>query len=254
MYLHYMDVHSPYEPPAGFRKWGNADSDLYDGEIAYWSSEFGKLWSALADKGLLSNTVVIFTADHGEQFWEHGSDKHGRNLHSEEIHVPLAVWLPGGEGRRVGELASQIDIAPTVLDLAKARPLEYGQGRSLAGVLRGGRIDERPVISELYNRYFPGQYIAAITTPKYRLIVSDYHDTGSITYRLYDLQADPAEQDNITDRNLSTAETMSKDAIAVVEAQKTLHAKLVPEAPVVKLSPERLAQLKSLGYVGKAGD
>jgi hypothetical protein len=109
-------------------------------------------------------------------------------------------------------------------------------------------------VSELYNRVFPGQYTVAVTAGEYRLIAHDYESAATAAYELYNLKTDPAEQTNLTSREWERVRTLREHADSVVRAQKALHAKLVPEPPVVVLSEERRRQLEALGYIGKTGN
>ena len=129
LYLHYMDPHSPYLPPVPYQNHfdpeyrgtilGTSHEQIfrilageetatardiehliaqYDGEILYLDQALRTLFSALRAEGYLENTLILFTADHGEEFWDHGKLFHGYTLYQEQLHVPLFVW---GEGLRV---------------------------------------------------------------------------------------------------------------------------------------------------------
>ncbi|RMD84088.1 MAG: hypothetical protein D6815_04915 [Candidatus Dadabacteria bacterium] len=157
-YLHFLDVHWPYRPPAGVpgreldeadratalawqitgKRWWlmrNAVRDglldlsaadlellrrLYDGEIYDTDGAIGRLLELLAARGILDDTAVIVTADHGEGFLDHGRLDHGYGLYEELLRVPLIVRLPGGRrgGERVAWPVQLVDVAPTVLELA----------------------------------------------------------------------------------------------------------------------------------------
>ncbi len=141
-YLHLMDVHSPYEPPARYAKLFAADEDgslvyhngpapdlskpdldftvaLYDAQIRYLDDLVDELLNGLQERGLLENTVVVLTADHGDEFLEHGGLGHGTSVYGELLRVPLILSFPPllEPGRRVEHLTQHIDLAPTLLDL-----------------------------------------------------------------------------------------------------------------------------------------
>ncbi len=165
LWLHYMDPHEPYSPnpaPATgpyrgrfLRSSGlvqtimggglleTADLDrlqlLYDEEILAFDRQLGRLVSFLRARGLLQQTVVVVTADHGEEFLEHGGLGHGHTLYDELLRVPLLVRFPGGDGARASwENGLQlIDLYPTLLALAGAPEIPSGvQGRDLADFFR----------------------------------------------------------------------------------------------------------------------
>jgi arylsulfatase len=144
-WVHYMDVHGPYEPPAAERTFtddGRTDRqaqrlykravddaaitdderrdllDRYDDEIRAVDAGIGALLDALAERGLRSETLVVVTADHGDAFGEHGYYGHPRSLHDELVHVPLVVAGPDGTATSVDAPVSTLDVAPTILDAA----------------------------------------------------------------------------------------------------------------------------------------
>ena len=110
---------------------------LYDGEVASVDAELRKLLSDLEKKGLLQDAVIVITADHGEEFREHGRMLHGRALYNETVRVPLIVVAPGYEGGRVvDENVSLLDVAPTILGLAGVPIPKSFEGRSLVPLLQ----------------------------------------------------------------------------------------------------------------------
>jgi len=119
----------------------------YDEEIAYVDSEIGILLEVLRKHGQLDNTIIAFTADHGEEFKEHGGLGHGRTLYREQLRVPFIIkghhdLKPGTHCKK---LVSPIDIAPTLLQLAGLNGLHNCQGRS---IIDAGKKNNRPVFSE----------------------------------------------------------------------------------------------------------
>src|SRR5262245_46636661 len=100
---------------------------LYEGEIAFTDEWIGKLLDHLRELGLLDDTIVVVCADHGEQFKEHGDDPkrnvgHGSSLFNEEVHVPLILRVPGVATSRIATPVGNLDLAPTLLELAHAEP------------------------------------------------------------------------------------------------------------------------------------
>ena len=99
-------------PPAGLENL----IGLYDGELAFTDAHLGRLFAYLRRRGLDSNTVVVVTADHGEEFVDHGGIEHGHTLYQELLAVPLVISGPGvPEGRVVEETAAGIDLLPSLL-------------------------------------------------------------------------------------------------------------------------------------------
>ena len=124
---------------------------LYDGEIAFADAQVGAILEALEKAGKADETLVIVTADHGEEFWDHGSLGHGESHFQEQLHVPLIVAGPGVRPGTIEEPVSLIDLFPTILDLLRiGGTQEHMPGRSLRSALaRPEReFDPRSVYAE----------------------------------------------------------------------------------------------------------
>jgi arylsulfatase A-like enzyme len=106
---------------------------LYDGNVLYGDGIFGRLLRDLEAEALLDRTVVVLTADHGEEFWEHGGLQHGR-LFEEHVQIPLVIYHPDvKQGARSELLVSNVDLMPTLL--------------AIAGVPAPGPLDGRDLTS-----------------------------------------------------------------------------------------------------------
>ncbi|MEO8294435.1 MAG: sulfatase [Gemmatimonadota bacterium] len=159
VFLNYLDAHNPYQPPKPFdtlfsdpgsaryltslredtpaREWTpevlRAAQDKYDESIAYMDHELGQLFGELKRRGLWDNTLVIVTADHGEEFGERGVFFHGNSLYRGALEVPLLMHLPGTiPDRLVSTTVSLRDLAATVLNVAGSSHDGEMPGRSLA--------------------------------------------------------------------------------------------------------------------------
>ncbi|HIF40102.1 MAG TPA: hypothetical protein EYQ74_03270 [Planctomycetes bacterium] len=168
LFVHLFDAHDPYHPPEPhYSLFGegyegpidghnvtNADSpvhgdmdpadlkrliSLYDGAIHFVDSELARLFDGLRARGLEQDTLVIVTADHGEEFFEHGHKTHRRQLHMESIAVPLILSWPGGlpAGQVVKETAGLVDLMPTLLSAAGIESPVPTAGRDLLPLARG---------------------------------------------------------------------------------------------------------------------
>lgn len=153
-YVHYMGPHGPYEPVAPFdtafrdapRARPNlpaaqqAEVDNYDGEIAFTDVQFDRLIEAVKARGELENTIIVFTSDHGEEFWEHGMRGHGHTLFDELLRVPLVIRFPEGRhgGSEYPHLIEMVDIAPTILDGLECEMNPRFQGASYLPHLADG--------------------------------------------------------------------------------------------------------------------
>lgn len=172
LWNHYMDTHGPYEPPGKFRtKYAEREIsdrdaqslyrraikdpesitddeqqlliDLYDGEIRYNDEQIRVFLDELRERDLLEDSLIIFTADHGDAFGEHGYYEHPRYLHPELTHVPLFVRPPGGADKTIDVPASTLDVVATIEDAIGREG--SGDGVSLLGSLP----EDRRVFSQV---------------------------------------------------------------------------------------------------------
>jgi hypothetical protein len=117
-FLHLMDVHNDLWKKEGGIDFGDSPRDLYDNNLSYLDRAFEQFVIWLRQKGLYDRTVILFTSDHGEQFWEHGASLHGHTLYEEEIRIPLILFAPGLKGRFEDVPVIAADMAPTIAELA----------------------------------------------------------------------------------------------------------------------------------------
>ncbi|HZM49391.1 MAG TPA: sulfatase [Vicinamibacteria bacterium] len=201
LYLHSLDLHFGYRPRPPFdRQFVTAQStglererQLYDNEVAYNDREIGRLLAALKELALYDDTVVFVTADHGEEFGEHGSTRHGKTLYQELLHIPGILKLPGSAhaGLRLEAVASNIDVAPTLLDIAGAGIPAAFQGRSLLPAIRGGAGPSRPVFAEVVAPQFVGY---SARDERYKCIRTL---APTVEEMLFDLSDTPSETRNL---------------------------------------------------------
>ena len=246
LFVHYWDPHTPYLPPDGYRrryypedrdpydednrsmdpawewepfKWyfhewmpGVTDSEyvnnLYDGEVRYMDDSLRPLFDALAP--VRDDTLVVLTADHGEVLDDHDGfyDHHG--LYEANVHVPLVLSWPGRlpEGRRVPGFVQNMDVAPTILDLAGIPDREGMEGVSLLPALFGLRQGN---YDEVYYSEATWQLKRAVRAGRWKLIhalAPDPH--GGPMRELYDLESDPQEQRNVVEEHPEVAEELGE--------------------------------------------
>lgn len=217
--LHIFDVHQPYDPPdpygnmflpedtieavywemtdeGGIAHPGHLEHFLsrYDGSIRWVDDQLGRLFAQLRDRGLADGTVIMVTADHGEEFLEWGWVGHGGNLYQQMLHVPLIVSGPGiSAGQVVTRPAGQMDILPTLLSICSITSDSQFQGVDILG---SEGEDERPLPAS--QLMFRGRMLGA--TP---LAVVRYGDLkGLVTrrgsrdsYYMFHLVEDPEERE-----------------------------------------------------------
>jgi arylsulfatase A-like enzyme/uncharacterized membrane protein YbhN (UPF0104 family) len=259
LFVGYMDPHDPYfEHPysgSGYARAAHpspsmAERDrlveLYDGEITYWDEQFGKLMAALRERGLYEDLTIVVTADHGEEFGEHGGFWHGTTLYDEQVRVPLFVKLP--RGRRAGTVVrhwvQSIDLMPTLL-LQAGLPVPEG--------VQGGDLFEGTDVVYAEESH-EGNVLESIRTlqgtDEVKLILANPGNPRRLPEReLFRVDLDPRET-----RDLSGTEPeLLERARLALQAARVRAAEGAVGAQEVEIDPEQRRQLCRLGYLrGKA--
>ena len=188
----------------------------YDEGLAYFDSSIGEFIEWLKGHGVFEKTLLIVSSDHGESFSHRYGTHAGPMLHEDVIHVPLLIKEPGqAAGRRVGVLSEQIDLMPTILDLAGVAVEGPVEGRSLRPAIQGQRMDG-PVFSMNFeqNSRFKGFNVGSIAMIEGRWKYVRYlgHLRGPLIPPLadavYDLQSDPGETSNLVSVQAAVAARM----------------------------------------------
>jgi arylsulfatase A-like enzyme len=259
-WVHLMEPHSPYTPPpltAGmFRVAGppqpipsevsipgwllpGSPRDLrpylvaYD-EIAAADAAVGTLLREVRSMRGWRDTIVVLTADHGEQFLDHGGWEHGTNLHDELIRVPLVIQAPNAPAGVIDTQVQLIDLFPTLLEIAGA-PLPAAAGRSLE-VLWDRTSPAHPAMSEIMGLQ------SALREERFKLIA---FSTGQA--QLFDLAHDPHEVVDVAPANPARVDAMrtslDRKREQAAEAGRGIHTERVP------IDPDVARRLRALGYV-----
>ena len=159
--------------------------DLYDGEVSYHDHYLGLFVERLKKLGLYDDTVFVVTADHGEEFDEHGSWGHGHSVYQELLWIPYILRLPGvvPAGKRISEAVSSMSIFPTVLDAVGVAPPNVLEDRSVLPWVRGG---PPPAVPVAFSDFLDDRRV--IRAGRWKLILRGTNET------MFDLQSDPTEQ------------------------------------------------------------
>jgi len=280
LWLHYVNPHAPYEPPAPFdrafldaaaargpvlapvlgfhggvpRQWARAGRTLgwyvaqYDGEIAAVDAETGRVLQALDASAVRDRTLVLLSSDHGESLGEHGYFfDHGENLFDPSMRVPLLLAGPGIEpGRRSDALATTLDFVPTLLDALKVSYPPDLAGLSLLGALRGEPVVGRARLPGQNDRNLLGAWGSRFK------IVATPAESGT-RYALFDRAKDPGET---RDASGTFAETMREERRELELFRERIDAQLVRTRRLLegrsgeeRLSAVACENLKAMGYV-----
>jgi len=224
----------------------------YDGEIRWTDRHLGRFFRRLRELGLWDDALVIVTADHGEEFFEHGNKGHKHNLYKETTHVPLIVKYPGGARRGTDtRLVSLIDVMPTVLECVEvpfAGPL---QGESL---LEPRPRHDRAILLELDSVWYDPESSGHPTPVEERWssVIRDARkllrlDDGAF-FRLYDRSSDPFEQEDIAPYEPEVLAAMRSELDDLLERSTVLSLQ-GDDASDAALGSEALQRLRDLGYV-----
>jgi arylsulfatase A-like enzyme len=256
--VHYMDPHDPYfvHPYTGEGyarvSMPNPDpalagkfSDLYDGEIEFFDAEFGRLLGWFEEHGLYDETVMLLTADHGEEFYEHEGWWHGTTLYDEQIHIPLIIKPEGWRKRGVvmTGLARNLDIPPTLLSLAGARIPPSMQGTPLIDTTGSVSLALEYVFSE---EDFEGNVLQAVREPHRKLVLANKGNPRGLAEReFFDLAADPGELKNLA----GSQQELESELAARIATTEKLALESAVGAQKGEIDQATQERLKALGYV-----
>jgi arylsulfatase A-like enzyme/Tfp pilus assembly protein PilF len=244
LFLHLYDLHTPYNLSAAERK---KYGEGYDGELAYVDAAMGGFLDYLTSHKLMTNSLIVFTADHGEGLGDHGESTHGFFIYQSTLHVPLMIHWPargpayghGSAGARVDAPVSLLDVAPTILAAAHLPIPSSMRGRSLIGSSGG---QEEIYAESIYpQKHFDSSPLASLRSGRYKYIDAPRPE-------FYDLASDPGEL-----RNLYA----DKESLASAYRER-LHRLRQTYQPASRtettaLSPEAVERLHALGYMMGSG-
>jgi len=246
LWVHYFDPHFDYLTHEAYKNFGDTDLDRYDQEIAYTDHHIGRLLSWMDAHGLTDNTLIIFTADHGEEFGEH-EGKHHYTLFDEVVRVPFIVKGPGVNSGVDDRLVEQVDVLPTVLAAVGLDGSGFPGHNLLVPAPR-----ERFVYFERERP--PGWQQRGIRTLDRKLLIIDIDESARGESRrryatvtnltpglhLYDLTTDPGEQRDIYD----------DDAARALLVELGRHTSDIRRsARAIEVDDALQKKLRSLGYI-----
>jgi choline-sulfatase len=213
-WAHFLDPHDIYMRHEGI-DWGKTSRDRYDGEVTFTDQYVGKLLDFIAQRPWAARTVIIVTSDHGEEFGEHGMTRHGFEIWETLVHVPLLVVAPGVQPRRIDAPHSNIDLAPTILDLFHIPADPLFEGTSIVGEVYGHPSEARDVVVDLPMTSDNGKRRALLRGDLKLICFDDDY------CKLFDVVQDPLERAPIT----------KGDAFKDMKARYRALAKKIKEVP-----------------------
>lgn len=202
LWVHYFDVHEPYRDT----RFGDSDVERYDSEIRSVDAAVSRLLRAIY-RQFERPVVVAITADHGEEFRDHGGVYHGSSVYDEQVRVPLIVSVPGYEAARVAQPVELVDLARTLLGLLDVSPPPTMRGDDLRALLEGKGDQVGPAFASAGSRHM-------IARGPYKLIT----DIRFGTLELFDLAADPRERDNLARRRPDLVDALGGEVRAWLDS------------------------------------
>ncbi|MBZ0115239.1 MAG: sulfatase-like hydrolase/transferase [Thermoanaerobaculia bacterium] len=228
---------------------------LYDSGIRYVDGQLESLFAQLEARGLLDNTLVVITSDHGEELWDHGGWGHGHAMFDHQTHVPLILHLPpslraerhleASKGGVIDQQVRLVDLYPTLLDLLGIPMQHQIHGRSVVPMLAGRRMSPADAFSE--STYWGPLEVKSLRAERYKLMTATPKNTPSDRPGwtvLFDLQADPAEL-----RDIAADEEQRRQKMQTILDLITAGGGEAEEAVPSDLDPELEEQLRALGYI-----
>ncbi len=246
LYLHFMDVHE-YAAPAEFQQFGTDNAGAYRAAIRWIDHVLERLRVKLAAMGQLENTVMILASDHGETFGEDRRWGHARNARTPALRVPLVIRLPNTkQPLRITAQVRNLDLAPTLLDLAGVPIPQSFEGESLLPLIESDRHDgmmDRASFASLPAMLFRDAVLQeSVSTGAWsfaRDLDAPHHE------HLFDLRVDPDEEVNLIELEPEAAERLRAELDAY--QQRASVPGVVRSG--IRIDPQIADKLRALGYL-----
>lgn len=240
-WVHLYEPHTPYAAPEPYRSRFPAGMvGAYDAEVATADDLVGRLLDGLATDGRLGRTLVAVVGDHGESLGEHREQTHGFFVYDATVQIPLILSGPSLPARTVTDQVRIVDVMPTLLDLLGLPIPPAVQGRSLAPLTRGERLDLLALSESWYSRYHYGwSELVAVRDGRYKFVLAPRPE-------LYDLLQDPGEADDLSSRDPARAAAFERALRELASRVTSASASKGPQA----VDPETEERLQALGYLG----
>ena len=247
LYLHFMDVHE-YAAPPEFKRFGSDGKGAYLASILWVDDGLARIRALLDEAGVLEDTVIVLTSDHGETFGEHGKNGHARNVLTPVLWVPLVLRLPFPvDAIRVPGQVRNVDIAPTLLELAGAEVPASFEGRSLLPLLTGdGGGADRANFAALGQPLYPDAKVQEALNDGAWTFARNIAPDPDRSEFLFDRAIDPGENVNLVGREPAAEARMRQ----LLDDHRERSAPAAGELREnVDIDPEIEQRLRAMGYL-----
>ncbi len=238
VWIHVFEPHEPYRPPFPFDQ--KYKEDPYSGEVAYVDSQLGVLFGFLEEKGLMDNTLIVLTSDHGEALGEKGEKTHGYFAYNNTIHVPLLIKFPGIMNQTIEENVCHIDIFPTLCEALGGEIPPQVQGESLIPVIKGKKRAQKEIYFESLHPYLNRGW-----APLTGFIKDDVKFIEQPLKEVYDIKQDVLEEKNLAKGSNIKELEKELDRLVLRLRGKELVQRFA------KIDQYEMNKLKSLGYLSE---
>jgi len=218
---------------------------IYNDALLYVDHWLGVFFKGIEEKGLMKNTIVILTSDHGEEFWDHGKTGHGYTNFKEMLNIPLLIYHPDIPNGKRDQLVGLIDIPPLATEMLGVKTPDIWQGKSFFKFLKGEK-SKRVQISYAEKGHCENK---SVQIPGWKLVRSYTANKDSsikIRNRLYNTKKDPREKKNVIKENPKVAAGLKRLLDQWIEDNNKRKNNF--KAGKVELDPELLEQIGNLGY------
>lgn len=217
----------------------------YEAEVEFVDGMLGKMLAGLKAKGLLDNTLIILTADHGEGLGDHNLIGHVEQLYDTLTHVPLIISYPKSipKGKRIPYTVRHIDITPTILEYSGLTSSEF-KGRSLRQMIEGNENSDRPVMSMTFNPEAEHNLVSLVKDG-FKIIKNVQDDS----LELYNLAKDPKELNDISMKNVFKLNRMERALEKCMDSEGYAESFDPSAAKTIPMNEEQIEKLRGLGYV-----
>ncbi len=219
--------------------------ESYRKEVEYVDERLGEVMARLRREGLLEDTLVVLTSDHGEGLGDHNLRGHVQQVYGSLMDAPLIMSHPGKlpRGKTIRNRVRHVDILPTIMDVLGVESYGATRGRSLLPLVNGEDSREHPVAGMTFKPE-AGRNLASLIDGDLKII----HDIDADKYELYDLSRDPGELDNLATKEIVASNRMKIKLRKFLKSVNYSNKAISSRKATIDVDEKTMETLKGLGY------